>query len=372
MPFQASTPRPRPLLPAVAQLAEDLHATSELLSCLLEAVQGGSAVAPLPSADVRIGCYRYDAAERGRNMSLIYARLEATYCVSERCSNPLPVPCLAFGGGLHKRAVLLSRDPEPTRVPPSPGSPQVEVEVLRISLQSCTLVAAALQHQAGHLLTPRLTSTLLGAEFSQPSDVKRGGLLLIATALSYCSLAAERTQGPQLSVDEMNARRQERLRVCEVRAPGPRGGLPALRGWDWGIPPCRLQLSASTSASSAPSSPAGDPRRGAAARAAGGSRLPAVALCGGSGGHGAPRRERHRGLHRGAPVGPSGGPRAAGRGGGECCRWRAWRAWIGGSGVGLHPSRRPLLLLTSARRTITPRSSTRWRAPTPSCWSAGR
>ena len=78
-------PPARPALPpprsAVATLAEELHETSELLSEVLEALQGSS-VQQLPTRDRRIGAYWYSSEERGRGVGMVYSRLEANYSVS--------------------------------------------------------------------------------------------------------------------------------------------------------------------------------------------------------------------------------------------------------------------------------------------------
>lgn len=55
---------------------------TELLSSMLEVLQGGNALAQLPSVDVRIGCYVYDTEERGKDIKRSYARLYSTFHVS--------------------------------------------------------------------------------------------------------------------------------------------------------------------------------------------------------------------------------------------------------------------------------------------------
>ena len=59
-----------------------MHRTSALLSAVLEAQR--SAVAQLPTEDVRVGAYRFDAAERGRPLGQLFAHLEALYMVGGR------------------------------------------------------------------------------------------------------------------------------------------------------------------------------------------------------------------------------------------------------------------------------------------------
>lgn len=78
---------PSPLSSAVATLAEELHETSDLLSEVLDALQGSS-VQQLPAVDRRIGAYWYSAEERGRGVGMVYSRLEANYSVSGDRSQP--------------------------------------------------------------------------------------------------------------------------------------------------------------------------------------------------------------------------------------------------------------------------------------------
>lgn len=95
---------------------------------------------------------------------------------------------------------------------------QVAEDVLRICLSTCTAAASMLEHEACHLLAPRLVHAVLGADRSLPRDVKRTGLLLICAALFYSSAAYERRpeQRLQLSVNEINERREQRLAVCQA------------------------------------------------------------------------------------------------------------------------------------------------------------
>lgn len=62
-------------------LARELHETSDLLSEVLDALQGS--LLKLPSQDRHIGAYVYDMQERSRGVGIVYSRLEANYRVSE-------------------------------------------------------------------------------------------------------------------------------------------------------------------------------------------------------------------------------------------------------------------------------------------------
>lgn len=62
----------------------------------MDALQGSS-LQPLPTTDVRIGAYSYDAAERARGVHEVYARLEATYTVSLMGEGRPPPPGLVHG-----------------------------------------------------------------------------------------------------------------------------------------------------------------------------------------------------------------------------------------------------------------------------------
>lgn len=119
---------------------------------------------------------------------------------------------------------------------------QVLEDVLHTCLVQCISAAQWLQHESRHLLDPLLLPSLLGADRSMPRGVKRAGLGLIYTVrsqpgtffklflvmvkqrvsdpvmqvLSLSCVALERQHSMDLSVNETNRRRGERLQLCKV------------------------------------------------------------------------------------------------------------------------------------------------------------
>ncbi|KAI3438582.1 hypothetical protein D9Q98_001007 [Chlorella vulgaris] len=157
---------------AVAVLARELHETSDLLSEVLDALQGS--LLKLPSQDRHIGAYVYDMQERSRGVGIVYSRLEANYRVVE--------------------------------------------DILRICLVQCMAAARLLGYNAGHLLDPNMMKLLLGTDRSVPRDVKRATLALVFTVLSFTSDANEQQHSMDVSVHETNRRREQREHLSQVVA----------------------------------------------------------------------------------------------------------------------------------------------------------
>ncbi|PRW59310.1 Cell division cycle-associated 7 [Chlorella sorokiniana] len=171
----------RAISDVVASLAEDGAQLQRLLSQIQQALHGSS-LQQLPQEDQCIGPYRYDAAERARGLSQVYTKLQQM-------------------GGLVN-------------------------QLLFDSLQLCLLEASELKHDAIHLISPRLVAALLGSGRGVTHESKLAGAGLVFCALKFSCLQQERQQELQLSVDEINRRREERLSMCQV----VKEVLPVLEG----------------------------------------------------------------------------------------------------------------------------------------------
>ena len=222
-------------------LARELHETSELLSQVLESLQGSS-VQQLPVEDKRIGAYVYDALERSKGVGAVYAHLEANYSV-----RPLHMAAHAGAGVVWER-------PPATPILLPPAMLQIVADMLCTCLELCMAAARLLEHNACQLLDPRLMSLLLGPDRSIPRTVKRAALGLVFTvsfrtvslvslllvcasrttdpadcmqALSLASQTHEPDHSTELSVDETNQRREQRVQLCQASSAG---GVQAQHG----------------------------------------------------------------------------------------------------------------------------------------------